>query len=148
MSRIADVMTLRVISVRPDETVALAIARMLEENVGSVAVCEGHAIVGIFTERDVLRLAGHGEGLAELKVGDVMTRALVTVSPDDDALAAAKLMGERKIRHLPVVQDGMVLGVLGIRDVLRSLVERLWREHDPDARETARELLRRTRTVS
>jgi CBS domain-containing protein len=148
MSRIADVMTLRVVSVTPDETVALAIARMLEENVGSVAVCEGSSLVGIFTERDVLRLAGHGEGLAELKVGDVMTRALVTVSPDDDALAAAKLMGERQIRHLPVVQDGMVLGVLGIRDVLRSLVERLWRDHDPDARETARELLRRARTVS
>jgi CBS domain-containing protein len=148
MSRIADVMSLRVVSVRPDESVALAIARMLEENVGSVAVCEGHSIVGIFTERDVLRLAGHGDSLAELKVGDVMTRALITVSPDDDALAAAKLMGERQIRHLPVVQDGMVLGVLGIRDVLRSLVERLWREHDPDARETARELLRRTRTVS
>jgi CBS domain-containing protein len=148
VSRIADVMSLRVVSVRPDETAAVAIARMLEENVGSVAVCEGHAIVGIFTERDVLRLAGLGEGFAELKVGDVMTRALVTVSPDDDSLAAAKLMGERQIRHLPVVQDGMVLGVLGIRDVLRSLVERLWRERDPDARETARELLRRTRTVS
>ena len=62
MSRIADVMSLRVVSVRPDETVGVAIARMLEENVGSVAVCEGHTIVGIFTERDVLRLAGHGEG--------------------------------------------------------------------------------------
>jgi CBS domain-containing protein len=147
MSRIADVMSLRVVSVTPDESVQLAIARMLEENVGSVAVCEGHELVGIFTERDVLRLAGHGRGLAELKVGDVMTRSVFTVSPDDDAIAAAQLMSERKIRHLPVVQDGMVLGILGIRDVLRSLVERLWREHDPAARETARELLRRAPTV-
>jgi CBS domain-containing protein len=147
MSRIADVMSIRVVSVTPADTVQLAIARMLEENVGSVAVCEGHQLVGIFTERDVLRLAGHGEGLAELKVSDVMTRSLVTVSPDDDALAAAKLMGERQIRHLPVVQDGMVLGILGIRDVMRSLVERLWREHDPAARETARDLLRRAPSV-
>jgi CBS domain-containing protein len=148
MSRIADVMSLRVVSVRPEESVQTAIARMLEENVGSVAVTEGSELVGIFTERDVLRLAGQGGGLGELRIGDVMTRKLVTVSPDDDALAAARLMSERKIRHIPVVQDGNVLGILGIRDVLRTLVERLWREHDPEARETARELLKRAREAS
>jgi CBS domain-containing protein len=143
VARIADVMSLRVVSVRPDETVQLAIARMLEENVGSVAVCDGDRLVGIFTERDVLTLAGDGGRLAELRVRDVMTTAVVTVSPDDDVVAAAHLMGEKRIRHLPVVQDGNVLGVLGIREVMRTLVERLWRDHDADARETARELLRR-----
>ena len=147
MSRIADVMNLRIVSVAPDETVAVAIARMLEENMGAVAVCEGHELRGIFTERDVLRLAGEGPSFAEIKVGDVMTRALVTIAPDDDALAAARLMGERRIRHLPVVQDGMLLGVVGIRDVLRSLVELLWRDRDAAARETARELLRRTPNI-
>jgi CBS domain-containing protein len=147
MSRIADVMNLRIVSVTPDETVSVAIARMLEENMGSVAVCEGHELRGIFTERDVLRLAGEGPSFAEIRVGDVMTRALVTIAPDDDALAAARLMGERKIRHLPVVQDGMLLGVVGIRDVLRSLVELLWRDRDAEARETARELLRRTPNI-
>jgi CBS domain-containing protein len=147
MARIADVMNLRVVSVRPDETVSVAIARMLEENMGSVAVCEGAELRGIFTERDVLRLAGEGPAFAEIKVGDVMTRALLTISPDDDAVAAAKLMGERRIRHLPVVQDGMLLGVLGIRDVLRSLVEQVWRDRDEAARDTARELLRRSPTV-
>ena len=144
MARIADVMSLRVVSVRPEESVQLSIARMLEENVGSVAVCEGNQLVGIFTERDVLRLAGDGGGaLGEVKVGDVMTTALVTVSPDDDVVAAAHLMGEKRIRHLPVVQDGNVLGVLGIREVMRTLVEQVWRDHDPAARDTARELLRR-----
>jgi CBS domain-containing protein len=143
VARIADVLSLRVVSVRPDESVQLSIARMLEENVGSVAVCEGNRLVGIFTERDVLRLAGDGGQLADLKVGDVMTTGVITISPDDDVVAAAHLMGERRIRHLPVVQDGNLLGVLGIREVMRTLVERLWREHDPDARETARELLRR-----
>ncbi|MGH3103664.1 MAG: CBS domain-containing protein [Gaiellaceae bacterium] len=136
-------MNLRVVSVTPDASVQVAIARMLEENVGSVAVCEGHDLVGIFTERDVLRLAGKGEGIGSLEIRDVMTRSPVTVSPDDDALAAAKLMGERRIRHLPVVQDGHLLGILGIRDVMRSLVERVWREHDPAARDTAQQLLRR-----
>ena len=144
MARIADVMSLRVVSVRPDETVQLAIARMLEENVGSVAVCEDMRLVGIFTERDVLRLAGDGGGaLGDLRLQDVMTKAVFTISPDDDVVAAAHLMGEKRIRHLPVVQDGNVLGVLGIREVMRTLVERLWRDHDSDARDTARELLQR-----
>ena len=143
MARIADVMSLRVLTVTPDETVQLAIARMLEENVGSVAVCEGNSLVGIFTERDVMRLAGENIELQELRVGDVMTRRVLTVSPDDDILAAGALMAERRIRHLPVVQDGMVMGIVGLRDVTRSLLELVWREHDVAARETARRLLRR-----
>jgi|SRR3712207_3819490 len=148
MARITDVMSLRVVSVRPDETVGVAIARMLEENVGSVAVCEDSRLVGMFTERDVLRLAGEGDALAQVRVGDVMTRNLVTAAPDDDALEAARLMGERRIRHLPVVEDGHVLGIVGIRDVLGTLVERLWRAHDAAARETARGLLGRSPTVT
>ena len=143
MARIADVMSLRVLTVTPDETVHLAIARMFEENVGSVAVCEGNHLVGIFTERDVMRLAGENGELQELRIGDVMTRRVLTVSPDDDILAAGALMAERRIRHLPVVQDGMVMGIVGLRDVTRSLLELVWREHDVDARETARQLLRR-----
>jgi CBS domain-containing protein len=143
MARIADVMSLRVLTVTPDETVQLAIARMLEENVGSVAVCEGNHLVGIFTERDVLRLAGENTELQELRVGDVMTRRVLTVSPDDEILAAGALMAERRIRHLPVVQDGMVMGIVGLRDVTRSLLELVWRDHDGAARETARQLLKR-----
>ena len=143
MARIADVMRLRVLTVTPDATVQLAIARMLEENVGSVAVCEGTHLVGIFTERDVLRLAGENSELQALRIGDVMTRRVLTVSPDDDILAAGALMAERRIRHLPVVQDGMVMGIVGLRDVTRSLLELVWREHDGAARETARQLLKR-----
>ena len=143
MARIADVMSLRVVSVRPEETVQLAIARMMEEAVGGVVVCDGDRLVGIFTERDVLRLAAEGAAFEELRVGDVMTRDPVTIAPDDEVVEAARLMGERQIRHLPVVQDGNVLGLIGIREALRCLVEVLWREHDPAAREQARELLRR-----
>ncbi len=144
MARIADVMGLRLVSVQPDESVQLAISRMLEENVGSVAVCdESQRLVGIFTERDVLRLAGEGAGWSDVRVGDVMTRRVLTVSPDDDIVAAASLMGERRIRHVPVVEGENVLGIVGMRDVMRTLVERLFREQDPQAREAARELLKR-----
>jgi CBS domain-containing protein len=140
---VADVMAFRVVTVAPDDPVRIAIARMLEENVGSVAVCEGERLVGIFTERDVLRLAGEGPGFAEVHVGDVMTRQPVTLAPGDDILDAARLMGERKIRHLPVLEGENLLGMVGIREVVRALVERLWRTHDPEARERARELLDR-----
>ena len=141
---VADVMAFRVVTVSPDDTVQVAIARMLEENVGSVAVCEGERLVGIFTERDVLRLAGEGPDFAAIRVGDVMTRQLVTLAPDDDILGAARLMGERKIRHLPVLEGENLLGMVGIREVVRALVERLWRTHDEEARERARELLDRS----
>jgi CBS domain-containing protein len=144
---IADVMSPRVVSVRPDESAQVAIMRMLEEDVGSVAVCEQGRLVGIFTERDVLRLAGERADFADLKVREVMTRSLVTVSPDVEVADAARLMGERRIRHLPVLQGEHLLGVVGIREVLRSLLERLWRDHDPEARATARGLLVGERTT-
>ena len=140
---VADVMAFRVVTVSPDDPVQLAIARMLEENVGSVGVCQGERLVGIFTERDVLRLAGEGPDFLEVRVGDVMTRQLVTLAPNDDILDAARLMGERKIRHLPVLEGENLLGMVGIREVVRALVERLWRTHDAEARERARELLDR-----
>lgn len=141
--RIGEVMSVRLVSVGPSDPVSLAVARMNEENVGSVTVCDGPELVGIFTERDLVRLAGEGSRFAEVRISEVMTRRPVTVSPDDDIVSAARLMGERRIRHLPVVQDGFLLGVIGIRDVMGSLVERVWRDRDGDARETARELLRR-----
>jgi CBS domain-containing protein len=140
---IADVMTVQTVSVRPEETVQAAIARMVEENVGSVAVCEGTRLVGMFTERDVLRLTGEGVQLEELLVGDVMTTRLVTVSSDDDIVAVAHLMGERRIRHVPVIEGDNLVGIVGIRDVLGVLAEMLWKAHDEEARETVRELLAR-----
>ena len=136
-------MTVRVVTVTPDERVQVAIARMLEENVGATVVCEGHRLVGIFTERDVLRLAGEGTQFGELRVGDVMTTQVVTLTADVDVVDAARLMWQKKIRHVPVVQDGNVLGIVGIRDVMGALVERVWASHDEAAHETARGLLSR-----
>lgn len=138
-----DVMRVRAVTVEPGDSVRLAVLRMLEEEVGSVAVCDQGRLVGIFTERDVLRLAGEGAPLDDVRVGDVMTTEVATVTADVSVLDAAALMGERRIRHLPVVEDGHLLGMIGIRDVLGSLVERLWQAHDEAAHETARQLFRR-----
>lgn len=130
-------------TVEPGDSVRLAVLRMLEEGVGSVAVCDEGRLVGIFTERDVLRLAGEGAPLDDVRVADVMTKEVATVTADVSVLDAAALMGERRIRHLPVVENGHLLGMIGIRDVLGSLVERLWQTHDEAAHETARQLFRR-----
>ena len=136
-------MSVKVVSVAPSDSARDAILRMLEEEVGSVAVCDGQRLVGIFTERDVLRLAGAGVDFDATAVGDVMTHRLFVVEPDDDIVAAAHLMQQQRIRHLPVVQGGNLLGILGVREVLRALVERLWSAHDENAHDTTRELLRR-----
>jgi CBS domain-containing protein len=140
---IADAMTVRVVTVRPDEEVQVAIGRMLEENVGAVVVCEEERLVGIFTERDVLRLAGEGTAFGELKLRDVMTTRVLTLTPDVDVTDAARLMRDKKIRHVPVVEGENVLGMVGIRDVMGALVERVWAAHDESAHETARGLLSR-----
>jgi CBS domain-containing protein len=139
---IGDVMRTRVVSVETGESARLAVLRMLEEGVGSVAVTDTGKLVGIFTERDVLALAGNGTDLDAVQVGDVMTREPVTVDARVAVLDAARLMGEKKIRHLPVVEGEHLLGMIGIRDVLGSLVERLWQTHDPAAHDTARSLFK------
>jgi CBS domain-containing protein len=144
---VADVMTVRVVQATPDETVRATVAKMLAANVGSIAICDGPRLVGIFTERDVLHLTGEARDLDETRVGDVMTADPITIQADGDVLAAAHIMSERRIRHLPVMQGENLLGVVGIRDVMGALVERLWREGDAEARDTARELLRRGLTL-
>ena len=87
-------------------------------------------------------MAGSGTDLDAVRIGDVMTRDPLTVDADAAVLDAARLMGERKIRHLPVVEGDHLLGMVGIRDVLGSLVERLWQTHDSAAHETARALFK------
>ena len=137
---IADVMSTYVVQGEPGESVREAARRMGEAGIGSVAVCEGSRLVGILTERDVLRLVAAGADLDRVLVRDAMTTPVLTASPDADILAVARLMGERRVRHLPVVEGENLLGMIGIRDVLGALAEALWRTHDDVVHETARGL--------
>jgi CBS domain-containing protein len=141
--QIGGVMRTQLVTARPDQTAAEAIRTMLDAGVGSVVVCEGPEPVGIFTERDVLRLAGNGAAFGTTLLRDVMTPNPLTASADDGILAAAQLMGERNLRHLPVVEGGNLVGIVSIRDVLGFLAERLWAEKDEAAHDTARALLDR-----
>lgn len=141
--QIGGVMRVRLVTARPDETAAAAIRRMLDANVGSVVVCEESVPVGIFTERDVLKLAGDGADFETTRVATAMTRSPLTISADDGILAAAELMGTRKVRHLPVVEGDNLVGIVSMRDVLGFLAERLWVDRDEAAHDTARALLDR-----
>jgi len=100
--------------------------------------------VGIFTERDVLRLAGAGADLEATALRDSMTPNPLTISAEDRIVEAAQLMGSRRLRHLPVVEGGNLVGMVSIRDVLAYLAERLWNDHDETAHETAQALLDRS----
>lgn len=113
-----------IVSIGPDATVFEAIGRMVEHNVGSILVTEGDALRGIFTERDYLRrIALEGRTSRETAVRDVMTADLITVSPDDSVDGCLATMTERKIRHLPVLRNGELLGVVSIGDLVRARLE-------------------------
>jgi CBS domain-containing protein len=142
--QVGGVMQVRLVTAAPADSAAEAIRRMLEANIGSVVVCEENRPVGIFTERDVLRLAGAGADLHSTPLHAAMTPNPLTICAEDGILDAAKLMGERKLRHLPVVEGDNLVGIVSMRDVLGFLAERLYSAQDEDARETARALLGRT----
>ncbi len=138
---IVDVMQLRLVAVSPDVDLTTAIRRMLDEGVGSVAVSDGTRLVGILTERDVLRLVARGVMLSRTRVGEVMTTKVVTATADADILDVARTMGEHNIRHLPVVEGEHLLGMVGVREVVDVLAERLWKAQESEVRDTVHNLL-------
>ena len=113
-----------VVTIDPVATVFDAISRMVEHNVGALVVLEGDAPAGIFTERDYLRrIALEGRTSRTTRVEEVMTRGLRTVGPDATAEGCLALMTEHRIRHLPVVDEGRLHGVVSIGDCVRALLE-------------------------
>lgn len=107
------------VTASPGETVLEATRRMNEEHVGAVLVMEGIRLVGIFTERDVLRrVVGAGLPPDQTRVTDVMTPGLVCCSPETCVDDVAELMRSRRIRHVPVVDaEGFVVGLVSIGDM-------------------------------
>ncbi len=99
-----------------------AASRMDERGVGAVLVLEGEKLVGVFTERDVLHAVARGHA-EKPTVGDWMTPHPETIEPDDTTEHAAVLMIHGGFRHLPVVDGGTVVGILSIRDLMRSVLD-------------------------
>ena len=107
------------ITATTDETVSAAAARMRERKVGAVVVAEGDRPVGILTERDLIRVAAEGVDPASTTVGDWMTSDPDTVGPEEPVSKAFHALSERGYRHFPVVEDGRLVGVVSMRDLLR-----------------------------
>jgi CBS domain-containing protein len=112
------------LQVRPEQTVGEAVALMRQARVGCVLVCEADKILGIFTERDLLRRVLAGQDRLSLPVSEVMTPDPVTVHPKQAIGVAVKLMAEGDYRHLPVVdENGKPVGILSVKRIVHYLVE-------------------------
>jgi CBS domain-containing protein len=111
------------------ETVSTVIARLTDHRIGAVPVVRGGEVVGIFSERDVIRgLAEHGAGALDRVMRDVMTSPAITVTSDVSALGALSLMSRRRIRHLPVVENGNLIGFVSIGDIVKYRIESIERD--------------------
>ena len=124
MATIGDVMTKDVVTLSSDSTVTDAAQVMVRGGFGSVVVVHGRMLLGILTERDVLRAAASEDDLRSALVERWMTPDPDTSGPDLDTEEAAGLMLSRGYRHLPVVVDGDLVGMVSLRDVLSARIAR------------------------
>lgn len=107
-------------------TVREAVALLAEKRIGALPVMQDGTIAGIFSERDVVyRLAANGPAMLDGPVGAVMTAPAITVDPATDVLDALGLMTRRRIRHLPVVSGGAMVGFISIGDLVKYRIERI-----------------------
>lgn len=112
-----------VYSVGPDATVYDAVAMMAEKNVGALLVVEDGRLVGIISERDYTRkVMLRGKRSRETKVNEIMSTNLTTVDPKQSVDDCLRFMTEKRIRHLPVVQDGEISGVISIGDLVKHVI--------------------------
>ena len=133
--RIKDILTAKpsseVVTISPDAPVRDLIALLAERNIGAVIVSsDGSTVTGIVSERDVVRRLGTGTGVLEASVAEIMTVDVQTCAGEDSLTDLMKTMTERRIRHLPVVADGRLTGIISIGDVVKHRIGELEFERD------------------
>lgn len=112
-----------ILSVTPENVVIDALNLMAEKNIGAVLVMDGDRLAGIFSERDYARKGIiQGRKAKSTPVTEVMTANVFTVSPDMDIEDCMQLFSDKRIRHLPVVSDGKVMGMLSIGDIVSAIM--------------------------
>ena len=117
----------KVVTARPDATVATVIRMLKLEGIGALVVSEdGEVILGIISERDVVRaLVDHGGEVLKVRVAELMTRSVKTCTPDANIKDVMAEMTRSRVRHLPVVLDGKLSGIISIGDVVKNRLEEL-----------------------
>jgi CBS domain-containing protein len=128
--RVSEIMTSAAVTDQSDDTLAEAARKMWKQQTGSLLVVDGEDLVGIVTERDVLKAVATGVPLEETRISEVMTKDLVTVGPGTSLREAAKVMADKWIRHLPVLDGGKLVGILSQRDLAGMLAGAL---NEPEA---------------
>jgi CBS domain-containing protein len=124
-----------VFTVHPDATLQEVTQELVHHNVGAMVVCDrdlemGERLLGIITERDIIRVCAAGRGLlSAIRVGEVMTTKLVTGSPNDTVETTMGVMTSHRIRHVPVLAEGRLVGLVSIGDVVKSHHDRLAMEN-------------------
>ena len=109
--------------VRPDDNVFSALELLAQGEVGALVVMDGALLVGVLSERDYTRkIALQGRSSKDTPVREIMTCNVITVTPSTGTRACMNLMSEKKIRHLPVVEKGTVLGMISIRDIMDDII--------------------------
>jgi CBS domain-containing protein len=120
-----------VISIEAEAKLSAAIRVLTERHVGAVLVMKDHHIEGILSERDVVRVLGkHGASILEMPVSEVMTRKVVTCRRADTAASIMEKMTNGKFRHLPVVENERVVGLISIGDIVKWRVKEYEREQE------------------
>ncbi|APM40935.1 CBS domain-containing protein [Clostridium kluyveri] len=116
--KVENVMTKSVASLNPDDTVDKAAQVMMENNIGSLPVCQQGKIIGILTDRDIsIRSVGNKAAPNSKTVRDIMSSNPVTASPDMDVKDVSRIMSERQIRRVPVVENNNVVGIVSLGDL-------------------------------
>jgi len=113
-----------ILSVSPDTAVFDAIKKMAERSAGTALVMEGDQLVGLISERDFIRkIYLKGKCKEPVAVGEIMSTELTTVSPDDQLENCMAIMTEKRIRHLPVLEESKVVGIISIGDIVKFMAE-------------------------
>ena len=132
--RIVDVLRNKgnsVATVGPDATVETLVAELAAHNVGALPVLDGGELVGIVSERDVVRrLHTEGPELLGRPVAELMTTSITTCAPGDAVTDLARIMTERRFRHMPVVEDGALVGIVSIGDLVKARIDQLESERE------------------
>ena len=114
-----------VATVKPDLAMSDLAARLIEHRIGALAVVDaGGGMIGVISERDVVRgLADHGAALADLAVRDLMTADVVACKPEDSLADIREMMALGRFRHMPVVEEGELVGMISVRDIVSHMVD-------------------------